>query len=107
MRTSFATLGRALALFMGSVLAIGLIAAPAEGRAPHTWYVAPSGARGGSCAHPDFHRIQPAIDALGPGDTILVCPGRYWGCIRIMGSRHEGLRVQAVKPRTAAARSGR
>ena len=39
----------------------------------------------GDCAseEPAFRRIQPAIDASGSSDTVLVCPGVYTGQLTI------------------------
>jgi parallel beta-helix repeat protein/probable HAF family extracellular repeat protein len=40
--------------------------------------------------------IQDAVAAAGQGATILVCPGAYWGTVRLAGPEHDGLKLIAV-----------
>ncbi len=43
--------------------------------------------------------IQGAVDASGPGDTILVCPGVYQEQVIVAGA--DGLTIKGIKPWTA------
>jgi len=45
-----------------------------------TWYVDDDFR---DCPNADFNRIQDAINAASPGDTIMVCPGTYVECLVI------------------------
>jgi hypothetical protein len=60
-------------------------------------YVDDDGHAGPGCGgpRPAFERIQAAVRASGPGDTIKVCPGTYRGHVRI-GSGKKGLRIVAA-----------
>lgn len=51
----------------------------------------------GSCggAGTAFKKIQGAVNAAGPGDTILVCPGSYREQVRIGGAK-DGLTLRSV-----------
>lgn len=86
-----------------AALAPGL---PAAAAGPTTWHVAPTGSGGGSCAAPDFTTIQAAVDASGPGDTILVCPGTYEGQVLISSADHNGLTIKATQKLGATIASG-
>jgi hypothetical protein len=92
------------ALTVGALLATiaPAAAAPAGTTPTTTWYVAPGGPTptqsGGSCATPDFGSIQAAIDASGPGDTIVVCDGTYRQTAIIEGSAHDGLTLIGATP---------
>jgi parallel beta-helix repeat protein len=87
---------RSFALAAACVLLAVLSVAVPAAAAPRTWYVAPTGSGGGSCAHPDKHSIQSAIDAARVGDTILVCDGTYTEALAIKGAAKDRLQVQAV-----------
>src|SRR5262245_29167855 len=51
------------------------------------------GCAGGAHA---LRQVQGAVDASGPGDTVVVCAGRYrW--VRILGHRKDGLTVRAAE----------
>ena len=39
------------------------------------------GTRTQTCKFPNFATIQDAVDNAQPGDTILVCPGQYYGAL--------------------------
>jgi len=81
--------------FLTAVLATSALAAPVA--AATTRYVDDDGRAGpkrgcdGSQEVP--RRIQPAIDASGPFDTVLVCPGVYRGRIVIDGTAKEGMNL--------------
>jgi parallel beta-helix repeat protein len=49
------------------------------------------------CPNAPYMRIQDAVDAAGPNDTIKVCPGTYNEQVRI-GSGRDGLKLESVKP---------
>jgi parallel beta-helix repeat protein len=86
----------ALGTLLPSVLTLGLAASPASaGASGGTWYVAPTGSGGGSCATPDSHTIQGAVDAAAPGATILVCPGVYQEDVTVSTN---GLTIRAKTP---------
>jgi hypothetical protein len=57
-----------------ALVAVAVLAVPVAA-APRTWYVAPIGSGGGSCAHPSFHKIQVAITAAG-GARLRACRSR-------------------------------
>jgi parallel beta-helix repeat protein len=94
---------RARVILAGS-LAIGTVAATLATSAPagaqsSTWppttpstvVVAPAVAPGvgpstgwtGPCAHPNFTAIQPAIEAVAVGGTVVVCKGTYPGLVNV------------------------
>jgi parallel beta-helix repeat protein len=101
--------GRSLATaVVVALLAAAALSVPAAA-ATRTWYVAPTGSGGGSCAHPDKHTIQGAISAAHAGDTILVCDGNYTETVLIKGAGKSHLTVKAVnvgKARLRAPASG-
>ena len=63
---------------LAAACAIPLMAAPAATAA--TRYVDDDG---GQCPRATFTSVQPAIDASGPGDAVVVCNGTYTGAVRI------------------------
>jgi hypothetical protein len=65
---------RASVIVVTAVL-VGALLAP-RAAAQQQWYVAPSGTGNGSSSAP-FGKIQQAIQAAQPGDTVLVAPGTY------------------------------
>ena len=83
---------------IGTVAAALATAAPAgatpvapPSHTPSTVFVA-SGAEssgsgwggwGSSCQHPDYTAIQPAIEAVALGGTVVVCPGTYPGMVSV------------------------
>ena len=54
----------------------------------------PAGCTPGSAP---YGGIQAAVTASGPGDTVLVCPGKYTEQVRVKGHRG-GLTLRSVKP---------
>jgi len=95
---------RLLSLAALAALAVGTIAIPAAAGAPTTWYVDDDGTAGAnSCAGPRSvpTSIQDAVDASGPGDTIMVCKGKYPEQVVIAGSAHRGLSVVGAGSWTA------
>lgn len=97
MRSRLPLATAAVALFL-----LGLAAPVAAGEA-RTWVVdddGTAGATGCAGARPVSTTIQAAVDASGPGDTILVCPGRYPEQVTIAGTGHRGLTLRAVRPAT-------
>lgn len=97
---------RLLSLGATAALALGLIAAPASA-AGITVYIDDDGTAGaagcnGSTTVPSS--IQVAVDASGPGDTILVCPGTYPETVDISGAAHKGLTIRATSRYAAKVR---
>lgn len=87
---------RLLSLAALATLAVGSVATPAVAAAPKTWYVDDDGTAGAArCAGPRSvpASIQDAVDASGPGDTIVVCKGRYPEQVTVAGSAHRGLTI--------------
>lgn len=81
-----------------AVLLALLIPVTAQAGTPTSYWVDGDGqAAAGDCdaSDPAFATIQGAVDASGPGDTIMVCPGRY-GPVRVEGPSKDGLTLQAV-----------
>jgi hypothetical protein len=63
-----------------ALAALGLTAAGAAAASPATVYVSPSGSPAGtdtSCATAAYSSIQAAVNAAGPGGTVLACAGTY------------------------------
>jgi hypothetical protein len=86
-----------LALLASLAIAIPAGAGAASSR---TRWVDDDGRAGpGGCggARHAARSIQAAVNASGPGDTILVCPGVYVEQVRIRGDR-DGLTLKAVRP---------
>jgi parallel beta-helix repeat protein len=52
----------------------------------------------GDCPQATFVSIQAAVMASGPNDTVKVCPGTYMEQVQIMGSTHDGLRLESLTP---------
>ena len=63
-------------LILTLVLAMFLVAVPANADDPTTWLVDDDGVE---CPDANFTHPQDAVNAANPGDTILVCPGIYSG----------------------------
>ncbi len=87
-RLSNSLLAGALATGLGAAcLAAAGPASAQPGHAARTVYVAPGSAqsrdRGSSCAHPDYTAIQPAIEGVRAGGTVVVCRGTYPGLINV------------------------
>lgn len=64
----------------GLLAGLGLAAAGAAAAAPATLYVSPSGSPANSdtsCNSAAYSTIQAAVNAAGPGDTVLACAGTY------------------------------
>jgi parallel beta-helix repeat protein len=55
----------------------------------------------GDCPQVSYPTIQAAINASGPNDTVKVCPGIYPEQVRIVGSSHDGLKLESLKPLAA------
>src|SRR5262245_42236208 len=87
--------GLAVATLLGTTL-------PVTAGTPETRYVDDDGRAGpvDGCdgKRPAFRRIQRAINASGPGDTVLVCDGLYREQLTISGRGHRGLILRAVDP---------
>lgn len=80
-------------------LLLALLATTANATGPTTHWVdrdGNAGPNGCGGAHAASMSIQPAIDASGPGDTVLVCPGRYVEQVYIHGP-HAGLTLRSVE----------
>ncbi len=92
---------------LGALLMLG-IPGPAMASAPRTRWVdddGHAGSRGCDATRSTFRRIQPAIDASGPGDTIVVCPGRYRQNLAVDGAGKAGLTIRAAVRGTAQLRA--
>jgi len=55
----------------------------------------------GDCPQATFVSIQAAVTASGPNDTVKVCPGTYTERVQIIGSAHDGLRLESLTPLAA------
>jgi hypothetical protein len=78
-------------------LAAGVVAAPASAggttrMVDNDGHASPGNCGGSATA---FKKVQPAVNASGPGDTVLVCPGTYDGRV-IIGSAKDGLTLQGT-----------
>ena len=103
------TIRLASASITSLALGLAVLGAPVAARDPATRYVDDDGMAGrtgcdGTRSVP--RKIQHAIKAAGPGDTILVCPGTYTEQLSITGAR-DGLTLRAVEPWTAVIRTPR
>src|SRR6266516_7453731 len=70
---------------------------PADADPGHTYFV-DNNATDGLCAPVPYTKIQDAVDASGPGDTVKVCPGTYNEQLRIIGHGHDKLKLESLKP---------
>jgi parallel beta-helix repeat protein len=52
----------------------------------------------GDCPQVTHLTIQSAIEDSGPNDTVKVCPGTYSEQVRIVGSQHDGLKLESLNP---------
>jgi parallel beta-helix repeat protein len=52
----------------------------------------------GDCPPASYPTIQAAVNASGPNDTVKVCPGVYPEQVRIIGSGHDRLKLESLKP---------
>lgn len=73
-----------------TALAFALV--PASTAAAATFEVDDDGVQ---CPGAAFSEIQPAVDASGPGDTVVVCDGTYPGGVEVLGPQHSDLRLRA------------
>jgi nitrous oxidase accessory protein NosD len=87
-------MGRARAFFSSVVVSL-VLACPAS--AAVTRLVDDDAVQ---CPSASFHSIQAAVGAAGPGDTVLVCDGRYREQVTI-GAGKDGLRLRAKRLRHA------
>lgn len=90
--------------FLLAVSALGTFAAPASA-ASTRYYVDDDGLAGvASCdgTTPVPTSVQGGIDAASRGDVVVVCPGEYWGRIRIVDK--PGVLVRASEPWQATIR---
>ena len=65
---------------VASLLAFGAAAGAAQASAGSTVYVSPRAASTGagtSCWTASYSNINAAVAAVGPGGTVVVCPGTY------------------------------
>jgi hypothetical protein len=98
-------LGALIASVASLLLLVSVAGTSTAATRSHALYVDDDGHAGlahGCTGHGDVPtRIQKAVDAAEPGDTILVCPGRYRGYVTISGSGKDGLIIRAARPWTA------
>lgn len=100
-----ATRRRSLLSGVFSLLLVATVGAPTVA-APVTRWVDDDGRAGSAgcdATKAAPKRIQAAIDASGPGDTIVVCPGVYREELKVAGSR-QGLTIRAASPGAARVR---
>src|SRR5262249_7682868 len=67
-------------LALGASVTITAVFATAGSAMAAKIYVSPTGeiaAKRGSCAKPNWHTIQSAVNAALDGDTVIVCSGTY------------------------------
>jgi len=86
-----------------AVLAATLAApSPGAGAAPGDFYVDPAGSDGGAGSAADpWRTLQHAVDAVGPGDTIVVRPGTYAGMrIEVSGAAGAPITLRTEQPGT-------
>jgi len=55
---------------------------------------------GSDCQHPRYRKIQDAVTASSPGDTIKVCPGTYPEQVNVPGGK-DGLTLRSVEVQNA------
>src|SRR4051812_28537316 len=79
------------------VLAVGMVTAAGPAAAAVTRAVDDDGVQ---CPAARYASIQAAVDAAGPGDTVLVCDGAYREQVTI-GAGKDGLRLRAQVLRRA------
>jgi len=100
-RSKIRVFPRLKAVGVGTVLVLGTVAgaiitaAPAGAAA--TFFVAPTGSGGGSCATPNFNTISAAVAGAASGDTINVCTGTYNESVNV---NNKQLTINAVGPAT-------
>jgi hypothetical protein len=91
---------RPLSIGVATAALLATFVAPASAGSATTHWVDDDGRAGPSgCGQSTatFGAIQDAIDAADPGDTVLVCPGRYEEQLTI-GAGKNGLTVRATRP---------
>ena len=88
---------------LGVLVILGLPGAAAAG-GPRTRWVDDDGHAGPRTCDSQrstFRKVQPAIDASGPGDTVVVCPGSYRQNLAVSGPGKDGLTIRAAERGTA------
>jgi hypothetical protein len=57
------------------------------------------------CPDAQYTSIQAAVNAAGPGDTVLVCPGAYTEQVKVQTHQKDGLNLVSQKPWQAVIQS--
>ncbi|HEY7590035.1 MAG TPA: hypothetical protein VH723_03530 [Candidatus Limnocylindrales bacterium] len=104
-------LRRRLSVAATAALLVLSMAVPAANAAAVTHWVNDDDPNGGayvppgtSCNNPGYARIQDAVIAAGPGDTINVCPGTYPEEVKILPG-DDGITLRSVVPLAAVIRA--
>jgi nitrous oxidase accessory protein NosD len=96
-----------LGMALGALVLLGTPGPVAAGGSRTRWVDddGRAGSRGCDATRSTFGDVQSAIDASGPGDTIVVCPGRYRQDLTVSGDGKDALTIRAAVSGTAKLRA--